>query len=118
MLLGNIACAQADLMHAGIMVRDLPEESFWSFAGIGNAQLMMNSIAIAAGGGVRAGIEDNIWFDGNRTKLASNYDFVERIHRLAQGNDRHIMSSKQLRANLGLHSGFGAYGVRTDFIAL
>ena len=118
LLLGNIACAQADLMHAGIMVRDLPEESFWSFAGIGNAQLMMNSIAIAAGGGVRAGIEDNIWFDGNRTKLASNYDFVERIHRLAQGNDRHIMSSKQLRANLGLHSGFGAYGVRTDFIAL
>ena len=41
LLLGNIACAQADLLNAGIMVRDLPENSFWNYAGIGNAQLMM-----------------------------------------------------------------------------
>ena len=50
-----------DLMHAGVMVRDLPPDSLWSMAGVGDAQLMMNSIAIAAGGGVRVGLEDNIW---------------------------------------------------------
>ncbi len=27
LLLGNIACAQADSSHAGIMIRDLPENS-------------------------------------------------------------------------------------------
>jgi uncharacterized protein (DUF849 family) len=54
-LLGNIACAQAELLHAGIMIRDLPENSLWSLAGIGDSQLMMNSVAIAIGGGVRVG---------------------------------------------------------------
>ena len=53
LILGNIACAQADLLHAGIMIRDLPHDSFWSLGGVGDAQLMMNSIGIASGGGVR-----------------------------------------------------------------
>src|SRR5664280_1738401 len=33
----------------------------------------MNSIAIAIGGGVRVGLEDNIWYDSSRTILASSY---------------------------------------------
>ena len=35
LLLGNIACSQANLLHAGIMIQDLPENSLWSLAGIG-----------------------------------------------------------------------------------
>jgi len=110
LLLGNIACAQADLMIAGLMVRDLPPDSFWSFAGIGNAQLMMNSIAIAAGGGVRVGLEDNIWLDKARTKLATNSDLLRRIHTIAQSNERKIMTSAVLRKLLHLNPGFGSYG--------
>ena len=30
LLLGNIACAQADILHAGLMIRDLPENTLWS----------------------------------------------------------------------------------------
>jgi 3-keto-5-aminohexanoate cleavage enzyme len=37
LLLGNIACAQADLLHAGVMIRDLPEQSLWSMARIGDS---------------------------------------------------------------------------------
>src|SRR5665647_758119 len=74
LLLGNIACAQADILHAGIMIRDLPENSIWSLAGIGDEQLKMHSVAIAIGGGVRVGLEDNIWYDSSRSKLASNVD--------------------------------------------
>ena len=48
LLLGNIACAQADLLHAGMMINDLPPNSLWSLAGIGDNQLMMNSIAVAS----------------------------------------------------------------------
>src|SRR5262245_32217939 len=84
LLFGNVACAQADLLHAGTMVRDLPEGALWSMAGLGNAQLMMNSIAIASGGGVRVGLEDNIWFDQGRTQLASNSQLLIRIHELAE----------------------------------
>jgi uncharacterized protein (DUF849 family) len=110
LLLGNIACAQADLLHLGVMIRDLPSDSYWSVAGIGNAQLMMNSVAIACGGGVRVGLEDNIWFDPNRTKLARNADLIKRIHRLAKANARDIMSPSEFRKLLNLEKGQGRYG--------
>lgn len=110
LLLGNIACAQADLMHAGILVRDLPPDSFWSMAGIGDAQLPINSMAIAAGGGVRVGLEDSIYFDRNRKVLAKNSDLIKRIHNIAEANERAVMTSSKLRKNLKLLPGDGKYG--------
>jgi 3-keto-5-aminohexanoate cleavage enzyme len=110
LLFGNIACAQADLLHAGLMVRDLPENTYWSFAGIGNAQLMMNSLGIASGGGVRVGIEDNIYFNSSRTKLATNSELLIRIHKLAKANERSVMKPKVLRKLLNLLPGNGNYG--------
>ena len=110
LLMGNIACAQADLLHAGMMIRDLPPNSYWSLAGIGDFQLMMNSVAIAAGGGVRVGLEDNIWYDSGRTGLARNIDLIKRIHRLAEDNERKIMAPKELRKLLKLEKGRGKYG--------
>jgi len=113
LLLGNIACAQPDLLHLGVMVRDLPPESYWSVAGIGNAQLMTNSIAIAYGGGVRVGLEDNIWYDLNRARLARNVDLVRRIHNLAEANERKVMSPSEFRELLHLENGNGQYGRTT-----
>lgn len=117
LLLGNIACAQADLLHAGVMIRDLPEQSFWSLAGIGNSQLPMNSVAIAAGGGVRVGLEDNIYYDLERTKLATNADLLRRIHTVAQANERKLMTSRDLRRLLNLEAGGGKYGRRSEAVA-
>ena len=110
LLLGNIACAQADILHAGIMIRDLPENSIWSLAGIGDHQLMMNSVAIAIGGGVRVGLEDNIWFDSSRTLLARNIDLIKRIHVLAEANGRKAMTSEEFRQKMNLEAGNGKYG--------
>jgi 3-keto-5-aminohexanoate cleavage enzyme len=97
------------------MIRDLPEDSYWSFAGIGDAQLMMNSLAIAAGGGVRVGLEDTIWYDQKRTRLATNSDLLQRVHMLAKANERKIMSPENLRKRLNLHEGFGKYGFKERF---
>lgn len=110
LLLGNIACAQADILYAGIMIRDLPENSIWSLAGIGDDQLKMNSVAIAIGGGVRVGLEDNIWYDSKRTKLASNVDLLKRIHVIAEANGRDIMRSEEFRQKMNMESGNGKYG--------
>lgn len=110
LLFGNIACAQPDLLHAGLMTHDLPDQSFWSFAGIGDAQESMNAIAIAAGGGVRVGLEDNIWFDKNRTRLAKNRDLLLRIHKQAEAAERKIMVPSELRKILKMKPGFGEYG--------
>jgi uncharacterized protein (DUF849 family) len=112
LLFGNIACAQPTLLHAGVMLQDLPPNSYWAFAGVGDAQGMMNSIAIACGGGVRVGLEDNIWYDTARTRLARNSDLIRRVHVLAEANGRSVMSSAEFRQTLGLRAGGDdGYGV-------
>lgn len=110
LLFGNIASAQANLLHAGIMINDLPEGTLWSLAGIGNTQLKMNSVSIAMGGGVRVGIEDNIWFDDERTKLATNSDLLKRIHAIAKANERELMTSAEFRIKMHMEAGNGEYG--------
>ena len=75
------------------MIRDLPNNSNWSAAGIGNFQFIINSVAIVFGGGVCVGLEDNIWFEKKRTKLATNYDLIKRIHETASANERKINES-------------------------
>jgi uncharacterized protein (DUF849 family) len=102
LILGNIACAQADILHAGIMIRDLPEDSYWSMGAVGDFQVTMNSVAISIGGGVRVGIEDNIWYDKGRTKLARNIDLLKRIHLIAEANEREICFANELRKKLDL----------------
>jgi len=114
LLFGNIACAQADIMVAGMMVRELPPGSLCIFAGIGDAQLMMNSVAIASGNGVRIGLEDNIWYDTSRRKLASNSDLIKRVHVMADANERKIMKPSELRKLLSLQEGNGKYGRRYE----
>ena len=101
-ILGNIACAQADMLHLGLMINELPEESIWSVGGVGNAQLQMNALSIVAGGGVRIGLEDNIWFDSDRTILARNRDLVERIILIARALNCRPFTPKEARAILGL----------------
>lgn len=110
LLFGNIACSQANLLHAGVMINDLPEQSYWSLAGIGNEQLKMNSLSLAFGGGVRVGLEDNIWYDTQRTKLATNSDLLERVHVIANANGRKVMQPKEFRKIMNMHSGISKYG--------
>jgi 3-keto-5-aminohexanoate cleavage enzyme len=97
LILGNIACAQADMLHLGLMINELSEESIWSVGAVGDCQLTMNSIAIAAGGGVRVGLEDNIWYDAERSRLATNHELVERIVSIAKAMGREPYSPRETR---------------------
>jgi uncharacterized protein (DUF849 family) len=110
LILGNIACAQADILHAGVMIRDLPPDSLWSIGAIGHFQLIMNSVSVAIGGGIRIGLEDNVWYDRGRTRLAKNIDLLKRIHGIAEANERGIMRPADLRNRLRLKPGHGEYG--------
>ena len=110
LLFGNIACSQANLLHAGVMINDLPNNSLWSLAGIGNEQLKMNSLSLAFGGGVRVGIEDNIWFDTKRSRLATNSELLERVHLIANANGRKVMTPNSFRSIMEMESGNGKYG--------
>ena len=98
LIFGNIASAQADLLHAGLAIQQLPENCHWSFGGIGDSQLSMNTLALVSGGSVRVGLEDNIYLDSKRSRLATNQELLQRIHQLAEIHERPIMTAKALRS--------------------
>ena len=102
LILGNIACAQADMLGLGLMIRELPEGSIWSVGGIGDSQLGMNAMSLVAGGGIRVGLEDNIWFDKDRTKLATNRDLIERILVIAEALGKTPYTHKEAIEILGV----------------
>ncbi len=102
LILGNIACAQANMLSLGLMINELPEGAVWSVGGVGDSQLRMNAMAVAAGGGVRVGLEDNIWYDEARTQLASNRDLVERVLLIGRAVGRGPSSRKATRERLGV----------------
>jgi 3-keto-5-aminohexanoate cleavage enzyme len=102
LLLGNIATAQADEPTLDLMIGALPEGATWALAGIGGCQLQVHRWAIARGGNVRVGLEDNIYFDEKRTRLASNRMQVQRIVDLAEELGREISTPEETRSRLGL----------------
>jgi 3-keto-5-aminohexanoate cleavage enzyme len=97
LILGNIACAQADIMHLGLMIKELPEGALFSVGGVGNFQLAMNIVSLAAGGGIRIGLEDNIWFDDARSQLATNRSLLERILSIARAMGLEPYSPSEVR---------------------
>jgi 3-keto-5-aminohexanoate cleavage enzyme len=109
-ILGNVASAQCDLAHAGILVRELPPESLWAFGGIGSQQLTACGLAVASGGGVRVGLEDNIYMDRSRCVLATNFELLSRVHTLARLFNRAVMTPQEFRARMQLRSGSEGFG--------
>ena len=73
----------------------------WTVAGLGRFQLPLSAHAIAMGGHVRVGIEDNIYY--RKGELAkSNAELVERVVRIAKELERPVATAAQARAMLGL----------------
>lgn len=103
LIMGNIACAQANMLSLGLMVKELPGDSIWSAGGVGSAQLKSIAMSLVEGGGVRVGLEDNIWYDNERTQLASNRSLVERTLEIAKVLGREPYSMKEARKLL-LHN--------------
>jgi len=103
LLFGNIAGYQAKISHISAAINEIPENHFFSLAGLGQNQLQVNSMAIAMGYGVRVGIEDNIWWDNQRTKKCTNIDLIKRIHTLIGINQKTFFNPKEL-GELGFYN--------------
>ncbi len=93
------------------LVDDLPPDCTWSVAGIGRAQLPMAMVAIAMGGHVRVGLEDNIYYTKGR--LARNEELVERVARIARESGRAIAQPDEARTMLGLQPRDAGAGIPT-----
>lgn len=101
-LLGNLNTASATIGTLSAISEALPADSVWAGAGLGGFQLPMNVAAITAGGHVRVGIEDSIYYDYDRNTLATNRSLVERIGRIAQEMQRPLATPQETREMLGL----------------
>jgi 3-keto-5-aminohexanoate cleavage enzyme len=99
-VLGVPGGIDASVEHLCDMVRELPTGCTWSVAGIGRAQLPMALAALAMGGHVRVGLEDNIYY--SRGRLATNEELVARVARIAGELGRPIATPAQARSALGL----------------
>jgi len=102
LILGNISGSQADLLSLAAMIEKLPDNSIWSVDGIGKSQILANTLGLVAGDGVRVGLEDNIWYDEEKTCFASNLDLVKRILSIAKALGRSPYSQKETRKLLGV----------------
>jgi uncharacterized protein (DUF849 family) len=101
-LLGNLGTSPATPGALGSFLALLPAGAVYAVAGIGRYQTAANMLGIASGAHVRVGLEDNIWWDRERTTLATNVSLVERVRRMAEIAERPIATPAETRAQLGL----------------
>ena len=99
-VLGVPGGLEATVQNLCDLVDDLPEGCTWSVAGIGKRQLPMAMAAIAMGGHVRVGLEDNLFY--SRGRLARNDELVARVVRRAAEAGRSIATPDRARKVLGL----------------
>ena len=87
----NLAC----------MVDNIPTGSHWGVIGISRDQWMLLGAALALGGSIRAGLEDNLYLpDG--TMARSNGDLIAHARRMAESTGRKVATLEQARAQLGV----------------
>jgi uncharacterized protein (DUF849 family) len=103
LLFGNIAGLQATFSHIGAAIQEIPKDHYISLAGLGEYQLQMNASAVAMGYGVRVGIEDNIWWDGRKTRHCTNPELVRRIHHLIELHEKEFFKPSEF-GSLGFYN--------------
>lgn len=83
------------------LVNHLPENCTWSAFGIGKGANEIMLSAIAMGGNVRVGLEDNVYY--NKGILAdSNEQFIARVARLVREVGKQPATPEEARAILGV----------------
>ena len=99
--LGVPGCPPATVPNLCWLVNAIPAGSTWTATGIGRHAFTLAAPAIAMGGNVRVGFEDNLYLE--RGVLAkSNGELVAKVVRIAKELGRPIATSAEAREILGL----------------
>jgi 3-keto-5-aminohexanoate cleavage enzyme len=99
-VLGSRGSLPASAKNLVFLSESVPPGSTWTVAGIGRWQLPVAVMAIAMGGHVRVGLEDNIYY--RKGQLATNEQLVARVVRMATELGRPVATPSEARAILGL----------------
>jgi uncharacterized protein (DUF849 family) len=82
------------------MKEHLPPGASWASFGISRMQMPMAAAAVAMGGNVRVGLEDNIWLD--RGVPATNAQLVERVIGIIERMGARVLTPHEARNRLKL----------------
>jgi uncharacterized protein (DUF849 family) len=95
---GGMAATVENLLFLKSLI---PADSTWGALGIGKQHLPIMYAALALGGNVRVGMEDNIFYAPKQI-AKSNVEFVERTKRIVTELGKEIATPAETRAILGL----------------
>jgi len=90
---GGIPATPANLLA---MLDAIPDGSSWQVVSIGKYQLPLSTMALALGGNIRVGMEDNVYFS-HGVLAVSNAQLVERAARIVRELGREIASPEEAR---------------------
>jgi len=102
-ILGVLGGAPPSGETLAAMARSIGGQDTWEVIGIGRAQWRLIGAALALGGNIRVGLEDNFYLDAAGTEMAKgNGPLVEKAVRMARDVGREPMSPDEARKALSL----------------
>ena len=102
-ILGVLGGAPPAAETLAAMARSIGRQDTWEVIGIGRAQWRLIGAALALGGNIRVGLEDNFYLDARGTEMAKgNGPLVEKAVRMARDVGREPMSPDEARKALSL----------------
>ena len=100
-VLGVPGCTPATVQNLCWLVNAIPAGSTWTATGIGRHAFTLAAAAIAMGGNVRVGFEDNLYLEKG-VLAKSNGELVAKVARIAKEMGREIATPAEAREILGL----------------
>jgi 3-keto-5-aminohexanoate cleavage enzyme len=102
-IMGVLGGIRATAENLAVQAREAPPDSTWEVIGISHEQWRMVGAALALGGNVRVGLEDNFYLDSAGKQMAkSNGDLVAKAVRMARDVGREPASVDEAREMLTL----------------
>lgn len=100
-VLGVPGGLSGEARNLNFMVDSIDKEDSWAVAGVGRFELPLAVMAVAMGGHVRVGFEDNVFY--HKGVLAkSNAELVARVRRIADECARPVATPEETRKLLGI----------------
>ncbi|QDR83140.1 3-keto-5-aminohexanoate cleavage protein [Sporomusa termitida] len=100
LVLGVKGSLPATAKNLFFLIDSLPADAVWSVSVIGPQHVNLSAVAIALGGHVRVGIEDNVYY--TKGVLATNRALVERIVTIAKSIGRGLATPADVKRIWGI----------------
>jgi uncharacterized protein (DUF849 family) len=102
-IMGVLGGIGASVENLAMQARQVPPDSTWEVIGISTEQWRLVAGALALGGNIRVGLEDNFYLDAFGQVMArSNGDLVEKAVRMSRDVGREPATVDEARALLGI----------------